>query len=78
LEVHETKDSFVYKRIMEVSIFFDLFMISLNFQFWTYFYYDEALQVEESKLRMLFLGCIGPFLLAKLMCRFWPWAKPKL
>ena len=77
-EVHETRDSFLCKRLMEVAIFFDLFLISLNFQFWTLFLYDSALQDQASKLTWFFSICLLPIMTCKLCCRFWPWAKPKL
>jgi len=78
LEVHETSDSFIYKRIMEVAIFLDLFLISLNFQFWTYFIFDSTMEAQANKLEWLLYTCVAPFILAKLVLRFWPYAKPKL
>ena len=78
LEVHETKDSFLYKRVMEVTIFLDLFLLSLNFKFWTLFFFDSTLKDAANKLEWLFITCVAPFLLIKLTLRFWPYAKPKL
>ena len=63
---------------MEVTIFLDLFLVSLNFQFWTLFYFDTTRKEAANKLEWLFITCVAPFLLAKLTFRLWPYAKPKL
>ena len=42
-EVHDTRDSFSSKRLMEIAIFIDLIVIALNFQFWTIFLFDDEL-----------------------------------
>ena len=42
-EVHDTRDSFRGKRLMEIAIFIDLIVIALNFQFWTIFLFDDEL-----------------------------------
>ena len=75
LEVHETKDSFVFKRIMEMAIYADLLLILLNLEFWTIFVFDATMAKQARKLEILFYTCIAPFLIAKLFFRFWPWAK---
>ena len=53
-QVHRTKRAEKYKRFMDMSIYFDLIMIAINFQFWTEFSFDSKLQAQADKLKRMF------------------------
>ena len=80
-QVHRTKEAFTSKRLMELSIYADIFLVTLNFHKWIQLKdgVDYQVNIEAAnKLEFMFLICFLPFILIKVLIRVWPYRTPSL
>ena len=79
--MHWSFDAIIYKKFMEFTICFDLFFIMLNFPYWVDLSSSlgepEVLQASR-KLELAFAICFAPFILVKVLLRFYAQAQPLL
>ena len=56
----------------------DLIFIALNHKFWNEFNQDDKMTDQANKLKYMFIFCISPFIVAKILIRCLVYSNPRL